>query len=64
MDLNIMMDPRSMYPKMYRPIATTYDRAYKKKAKFYSRTSRPVKYYLIDLSWSRRNEEDDTSPRE
>lgn len=40
------------------------DRQYKRKAKFFSRTARPVKYYFIDFGISRRYDADNTSPRE
>lgn len=64
MGLNIMMDPRPMYPSMYHPASPSYDRAFKKKAKFHSRTKRPVRYYLIDFGLSRKYSAEEPSPRE
>lgn len=49
MYLNIMMDPRPLYPQMYHPIDRLRDMDLRKKAKNYSRTARPTKYYLTDF---------------
>jgi len=64
MGLNIMMDARPTYPKMYHPEISTRSRDWKSKAKHYTRTSRPVKYYLIDFGLSRQYAADDTAPLE
>lgn len=61
---NIMMDPRPIYPKMYHPQMTHRARDWKGKAKHYARTTRPVKYYLIDFGLSRQYAADDASPME
>ena len=52
MGLNIMMDPKPIYPNMFHPRMTFRDREYKGRAKRYSRTAKPVKYYLIDFGIS------------
>ncbi|KAL4243617.1 hypothetical protein ABKN59_011688 [Abortiporus biennis] len=62
--LNIMMDPKPVYPKMYHPRVINYDVDFKSSAKYYSRTARPVKYYLIDFGLSRRYDASNPSPRE
>ncbi|KAL4244672.1 hypothetical protein ABKN59_010317 [Abortiporus biennis] len=62
--LNIMMDPKPMFPKMYHPRDINLARNFKDDAKFYSRTVRPPKYYLIDFGLSSRYEPDNTAPRE
>ncbi|KAL4247867.1 hypothetical protein ABKN59_007473 [Abortiporus biennis] len=53
MDLNIMMDPKSMYPNMFHPIEKSLNRNFKGKAKHSTRTAQPAKYYLIDFGLSR-----------
>jgi hypothetical protein len=58
MDLNIMMDATPLYPIPYHPCVTTMRRDYKGKAKYKTRTQRPVKYYFIDFGLSRRYEPD------
>ncbi|TBU42946.1 kinase-like domain-containing protein [Dichomitus squalens] len=62
MTLNIMMDARPMYPEMYHPRSPFMKRDYSGKAKHYSRTRRPVKYYLTDFGISKRFDKDDTKP--
>ncbi|KAH8107733.1 kinase-like domain-containing protein [Cristinia sonorae] len=64
MFLNVMMDPRPMYPKMYHPASTFMSRDWKGIASYYSRTFRPVKYYLIDFGISRKYDPSVTSPLE
>lgn len=59
MDLNIMMDPRPLYPQMFHPIDGLLDMDLRKKAKNYSRTARPTKYYFIDFGLSRQYTQDD-----
>lgn len=54
MDLNIMMDPKPMYPDMYHPVLRLVNRNGKGYAKYYSRAIRPRKYYLIDFGISRK----------
>lgn len=47
-----MMDPRPMYPDMFHPLSPDMDVALRKKAKHFTRTERPVKYYFIDFGIS------------
>ncbi|CAL1706283.1 unnamed protein product [Somion occarium] len=64
MDLNIMMDPKPMFPDLYHPIATRRKKDISGRAKYYTRTARPVKYYIIDFGISRKYSPDDPSPLE
>ncbi|KAH8107742.1 kinase-like domain-containing protein [Cristinia sonorae] len=64
MFLNIMLDPRPMFPKMYHPASTQRARDLKGLAKHYSRTYKPTKYYLIDFGISRKYDASDESPLE
>ncbi|KAI0786622.1 kinase-like domain-containing protein [Abortiporus biennis] len=64
MDLNIMMDPRPTYPNMFHPINTRMNRNFKGRAKHFTRTARPTKYYLIDFGISRQYDPQDSSPLE
>ncbi|KAI0062806.1 hypothetical protein BV25DRAFT_1915928 [Artomyces pyxidatus] len=49
---NIMMDPSEMYPDSFHPILIHRRRDWKGKAKHYTRTQRPPRYYLIDFGLS------------
>ncbi|KAI0041739.1 hypothetical protein FA95DRAFT_1683028 [Auriscalpium vulgare] len=51
---NIMLDPSSMYPESFHPVKLSRRKNYKGKAKHYTRTQRPSKYYFIDFGLSRR----------
>ncbi|KAH9045928.1 kinase-like domain-containing protein [Lactarius deliciosus] len=51
---NIMFDPSGMYPKGYHPVRKNRSRDFKGRAKRYTRTDRPPRYYLIDFGLSRR----------
>lgn len=62
MALNIMMAADPMYPRGYHPRDTYKTRDYSRTAKYYSRTRRPVKYYLTDFGISVRFDKDDTNP--
>ncbi|THH29256.1 hypothetical protein EUX98_g4915 [Antrodiella citrinella] len=65
MYLNIMMDPRPLYPNMFHPAYTTKAcDDWKVSAKHYDRTLKPVKYYLIDFGLSRKYDANDPAPRE
>ncbi|OCH94858.1 hypothetical protein OBBRIDRAFT_788858 [Obba rivulosa] len=64
MSLNIMMDPRPLFPDMYHPRAPNFKFDLSGSAKRYSRTERPTKYYLVDFGLSRRYTADDASPQE
>ncbi len=51
---NIMLDPSMMYPEGYHPSQINRSRDFKGRAKRYTRTDRPPRYYLIDFGLSRR----------
>lgn len=51
---NIMMDPRPLYPDMFHPIRPDMNRTLTGKAKHFTRTENPVKYYFIDFGISGR----------
>lgn len=61
---NLMMDPSRLYPDSFHPVANTRNRNYKGQAKHYTRTQRPVEYYLIDFGLSRRYKPEDLPPKE
>ncbi|KAJ7092074.1 kinase-like domain-containing protein [Mycena belliarum] len=50
---NLMMDASSMYPSGFHPMEPKKKRDFLGRAKFYNRTRRPPKYYLIDFGISR-----------
>jgi hypothetical protein len=54
LSLNIMMDARSMYPDGWHPVETTRcpGDKFHVKARHFSRTQRPPKYYIIDFGIS------------
>ncbi|KAI0363369.1 hypothetical protein BV20DRAFT_147088 [Pilatotrama ljubarskyi] len=62
--LNIMMDPRAMFPEMYHPVATNKKRDFSGLAKSYTRTRRPTRYLLTDFGLSRKYSADETNPQE
>jgi hypothetical protein len=49
-----MFDPSGMYPKGYHPVQLNRSLNFKGRAKRYTRTERPPRYYLIDFGLSRR----------
>ena len=51
---NIMLDPSGMYPLGFHPSQINRDRDFRGRAKRYTRTDRPPRYYLIDFGLSRR----------
>ena len=51
---NIMLDPLGMFPQSYHPARLDRSLNFKKRAKCYTRTERPPRYYLIDFGLSRR----------
>ncbi|KZT29119.1 hypothetical protein NEOLEDRAFT_1128691 [Neolentinus lepideus HHB14362 ss-1] len=61
---NIMLDPSALYPDSFHPIRTRRRRNFKGDAKHYTRTQRPVKYYLIDFGLTRRYKAEDIPPTE
>lgn len=64
MGLNIMMDPRRMYPQMFHPRSFDDARDLNGPAKHHSRTARPPKYYFIDFGISRQYDPGDEPPLE
>ncbi|KAJ7141188.1 kinase-like domain-containing protein [Mycena epipterygia] len=61
---NIMMDPATMFPDGYHPTKIKRKRDWSGKAKFYTRTQRPPKYYLTDFGISRKYTTRDPPPLE
>lgn len=59
-----MLDPTPMFPDLYHPMRLGRNRSLTGRAKFSSRTSRPVKYYFIDFGISSMYPADDPHPRE
>ncbi|KAI0043012.1 hypothetical protein FA95DRAFT_503631 [Auriscalpium vulgare] len=53
-EMNIMLDPSSMYPDSFHPAKRSRRKNFKGKAKYYTRTQRPSKYLFIDFGLSRR----------
>ncbi|KAJ3556602.1 hypothetical protein NM688_g1935 [Phlebia brevispora] len=51
---NIMMDPKPLYPNMFHPFSPRMNLNLTAKAKHFTRTQRPVKYYFIDFGISDR----------
>ena len=54
MILNIMMDPKPMWPELFHFTSSLYNREYTKMVKPFSRTERPPRYYWTDFGLSRR----------
>ncbi|KAJ7444789.1 kinase-like domain-containing protein [Mycena galericulata] len=61
---NIMMDASRMFPDGYSPRWINKKRDFSGKAKFYTRTQRPPKYYFIDFGLSRKYSTRDPPPLE
>jgi len=59
-----MMDPKDIFPEGYHPISNNRKRDFSGKAKRFTRTQRPPKYYLIDFGLSRRYNPEDGPPLE
>ncbi|KAJ7466648.1 kinase-like domain-containing protein [Mycena galericulata] len=53
--MNIMMDGQHLFPQGFHPQTQEYrpDKIYKR-AKYYTRTQRPVKYYFIDFGFAKK----------
>ena len=63
--LNIMMDPSPLFPIPFHPLRQTMRRDFKGTAEAaYTRTERPVKYYIIDFGLSIRYDSIDPPPSE
>ena len=54
MNLNIMLDPKPLYPKMYHFIFDQRTPDLRGTAKHYTRTTHPTRYYFIDFGISRK----------
>ena len=52
---NIMLDPSEMYPNGFHPTQINRRADFSGRAKRYTRTQRPPRYYLIDFGLSRRH---------
>ena len=50
---SIMLGPSGMYPEGYHPVQLNRSLDFKGRAKQYTRTERPPRYYLIDFGLSR-----------
>ena len=50
---NIMLDPSRMYPESFHPLDIERRKDFRGKAKKYTRTRRPPRYFLIDFGLSR-----------
>ena len=59
-----MLDPTHLYPQSFHPVATDLSKDCTSKAKHFTRTQRPPKYYFIDFGISRRYDPSDANPRE
>ncbi|KAJ3481948.1 hypothetical protein NLI96_g7320 [Meripilus lineatus] len=64
MNRNIMMDPKPTFPKLYHPSDDRRNLNFKGRVKYYTRTARPTKYFLIDFGLSRKYNPEDGEPRE
>ncbi|KAG0696944.1 hypothetical protein DFH29DRAFT_836369 [Suillus ampliporus] len=64
MDLNIMMDPKEMYPHPYHPCRPSRRLDMKGWAKHRSRTECPPRYLFIDFGISRRYQASESAPLE
>lgn len=58
-----MMDPTQIYPESFHPIKRDRRRDWKGKARHYTRTQYPPKYYLIDFGLSHRYTAEEGPPR-
>ena len=64
MTLNIMMDPHNMFPDLYHFVSKHSNRTFDGKARYFTRTRRPCKYYWTDFGLSCRYEPDESNPLE
>ncbi|CAL1706270.1 unnamed protein product [Somion occarium] len=62
--LNIMKEPKPLFPDMFHPLDPEKSRDWKGRAKHYSRTTHPTKYILIDFGISCRYRPEDMPPLE
>lgn len=61
--LNIMMDPRPLYPNLFHFVSPWMRRDMSGSPKHYTRTRRPTKYYFIDFGLSRKYDPTNKAPR-
>jgi hypothetical protein len=59
-----MMDASDMYPDGFHPVKQNKNRDYKGRARNYTRTRRPPKYYFVDFGISRRYDPANVRPLE
>ena len=59
-----MLESEKMFPEGYHPRKDVRKPDLSGPAKFYTRTQRPSKYFIIDFGMSRRYESDNDSPME
>ncbi|KAH7920628.1 hypothetical protein BV22DRAFT_1097836 [Leucogyrophana mollusca] len=64
MNLNTMMDAKSLYIDAYHPSRPRLKRDFSGFARHYTRTQRPPKYFFIDFGISRRYDPSNSSPLE
>lgn len=64
MFMNIMLDPKPLYPNLFHPTDPARSRDWKGSSKHYSRTTHPVRYVIIDFGISRRYRPEDLPPCE
>ena len=64
MTRNIMLDPSHLYPESFHPMKIDMNKECSGRAKHFTRTQKPPKYYFIDFGISRRYEPSNTDPRE
>ncbi|KAL0947779.1 hypothetical protein HGRIS_013855 [Hohenbuehelia grisea] len=62
--LNVMMDPRPLYPRLYHPFQDWMKADLSGYASHRHRTRHPVKYYLIDFGFARHYKTRDPPPRQ
>ncbi|KAG1751902.1 hypothetical protein EDB19DRAFT_1206914 [Suillus lakei] len=62
--MNIMMDAKDLYVEPYHPVEPRMKRDFSGRARHYTRTQRPPKYYFIDFGLSRRYDPREATPLE
>ncbi|KAI0265981.1 hypothetical protein BC834DRAFT_824509 [Gloeopeniophorella convolvens] len=62
--MNIMFDPSEMYPEPFHPAAMKRSRDFQGKARRYTRTRCPPRYFLIDFGLSREYDPENGPPLE
>ena len=51
---DVMLDPSNMFPESFHPVVINRSKDFRRKAKWYSQTRCPTRYFLIDFGLSRR----------